>query len=311
LIATRCYETIQVVEIGAGEHTYAVDHDWAQAGKLGLGYTHGIAVDSDDRVYVFNQSPTSVVVFGADGEVVDAWGEEFATGAHGFRLAGGYLFVTDIARGLVAKVATDGEVVFRVGAPARPDIYGDDRPYRPTDVAVAPDGRFFVTDGYGQHWVHAYSAEGELLYSFGGEGSELGCFSQPHGIWVDERGDDPMLYVADRRNERIQVLTLEGVPVRCIEDEIGFICGFHGCGSVLYVPDLHSRVTVLDESDSLLVHLGEDDTLWQLDGWPNRPVNACPEGSFIAPHAVATDSRGDLYVVEWVATGRITKLRRA
>ena len=300
--------------IGSGSHTYLVDHAWGNTPALEVGYTHGVAVDSADRVYLFNQSPKALLVFSPEGEIEAAWGEQYAHGAHGLRLAAidgsEYLFVTDIEHGRVAKHTLGGELVLEVETPDRADIYGDGTRFRPTDVAVAPDGSFFVADGYGAHWVHCYSNEGVLQHSFGGKGSVAGRLHQPHGIWVDERSETPVLYVADRMNERIQVFTLDADLVRIVDEGIGFICGFDCHGHELFVPDLHSRVTVLDENDGVVLHLGRDSDLWQRDGWPRRPTSDCPDGSFVAPHALSVDSQGDVYVVEWVPHGRLSKLWR-
>lgn len=77
----------------------------------------------------------------------------------------------------------------------------------PTDAAVAPDGRIFVADGYGNACVHRFSAAGEHERSWGSVGHAPGCFMTPHAVWVD--ADDRVL-VADRENHRIQLFTMDG-----------------------------------------------------------------------------------------------------
>src|SRR5262249_1009682 len=77
---------------------------------------------------------------------------------------------------------------------------------RPTNVALAPDGTFLITDGYGNARVHRFAADGKLLASWGEPGSGPGQFNLPHGIAVDRQGK---IYVADRENSRIQLSTPE------------------------------------------------------------------------------------------------------
>ena len=77
----------------------------------------------------------------------------------------------------------------------------------PTNLALAPDGVMYVSDGYGNARVHKFSPEGEHLLSWGKPGSGPGEFNLPHGIKVDATGN---VYVADRENSRIQIFSSEG-----------------------------------------------------------------------------------------------------
>lgn len=295
-----------------GNSVYEVNNNWAKLPKnIRLGYTHGVAVDSRDRVYIFNQSEHAVIVLDRDGSLLHSWGAEFAGGAHGMCLSreenGEFLYLTDIERHLVVKTRLDGSILMTLGVPELPGIYDRPDQYRPTDVAVAPNGDFYVSDGYGQSWIHHYRPDGTRVRSWGDKGSGPGQLDCPHGIWVDTRGAEPELYAADRRNHRIQVFTLDGEHIRFITDDIDYPCGFYSFGGELFIPDLHSRVTVLDQEDRLIAHLGEDPAACRKEGWPNRPPSERSPDRFVAPHAVCVDSHGDLYVVEWVPEGRITK----
>jgi hypothetical protein len=78
----------------------------------------------------------------------------------------------------------------------------------------------------------------------------------------------------------------------------------------MYVPDLNSRVTIFDENDRLLTHLGEDQQAYKQAGWPNLPKSFYRIGRFSSPHGLCVDSQGDVYVAEWISDGRLTKLRR-
>src|SRR5438128_4360892 len=77
----------------------------------------------------------------------------------------------------------------------------------PTDIAFAPSGEMFMTDGYGNARVHKFSADGKHLFSWGEPGNAPGQFNLPHGVWIDRRG---RVLIADRENDRVQIFDQEG-----------------------------------------------------------------------------------------------------
>jgi hypothetical protein len=301
--------------IGGGTHTYEVVEGWAKLPDgVETGYTHGVATDSRDRVYIHNQSAHAVIVFDAEGNYLSSWGSDFQEGAHGMRLYREgdteYLYFADYAKHRVVKTTVDGEVIWELGPPKQPGVYTDTDAYRPTEVAVAPNGDVYVCDGYGQSTIHRYSAEGEWIQTWGGAGSEPGRLLCPHGVCVDTRRDPAVLLVADRGNRRVQVFTLDGKHIGFVTKELRQPCGFFLDGEDIVIPDLHARVTILDRDNRLITHLGDNPDVWEQKGWPNVPCAELKTGRFNSPHAACVDSHGDLYVVEWIAQGRITKLRR-
>ncbi|GMU20487.1 MAG: hypothetical protein AMXMBFR13_05840 [Phycisphaerae bacterium] len=306
---------------GRGEHTYELEPNWARLpeGKK-FGNTHGVAEDSQGRMFIHNQSPTgdSVCIFDADGKFIKSWGQQFAAGAHGMTLhkegKEEFLYLAATSLHKIYKTTLDGEVIWEKGAPPLKDVYPDDSKYVPTNIAIAPNGDFYVADGYGQHWIHQYTAKGDHVRSWGGAGKEPGKMSCPHGLWVDTRGDQPLVVVADRANVRLQYFTLDGKHVKFVTENLRHPCHFRIRGKDLLIPDLHGRVTLFDKDNKLIAHLGidSDEEKWDRpEGYPNVPREKRVAGKFISPHDACWDAKGNIYVVEWVPDGRVTKLRRA
>jgi len=79
----------------------------------------------------------------------------------------------------------------------------------------------------------------------------------------------------------------------------------------LFVPELFSRLAILDENDKLITYLGMNEETFNIPGWPNHPKKLIEEGKFNSPHDMAVDKEDNLYVVEWIIGGRITKLKKA
>ncbi|MBI5094973.1 MAG: twin-arginine translocation signal domain-containing protein [Candidatus Hydrogenedentes bacterium] len=301
--------------LGTGAHTYELVENW---GKLPeskkFGYTHGVQEDSQGRIYIHNQSPDSVAIFDPDGKFIKSWGPQYAAGAHGFQLRKEdgveYFYLAATSQHIVAKTTLDGEVVWTLNYPKEAGVYEAPEKFVPTNVAFGPNGDFYVADGYGQAYIHQYNKKAEYIRTWGGNGSEPGKMKCPHGIWLDTRGKEPLLVVADRANIRLQYFTLDGKHVSFVTDELRYPCHFDQRGTDLLIPDLHGRVTIFDKDNKLITHLGDTPGVEKKEGYPNLPHEQRIPGQFISPHAATWDHAGNIYVVEWVSDGRVTKLRR-
>ncbi|HEY3413066.1 MAG TPA: hypothetical protein VGM51_08410 [Armatimonadota bacterium] len=301
--------------IGEGSHRYEWDGAWAKLPDgVALGFTHGVVTDRQDNVYVFNQSKDAMCVFDREGRFMRSWGEQFAKGAHGLFLTpegdDEFLILCDYELSAVFKTTLNGEVVWTITAPPLPEVYQTPDMFFPTDACVAPNGDVYVFDGYGQGWVHQYTHDARYIRSWDGSAGAAGKMQCPHGGWVDTRGPEPLLMVADRGNNRIQVFGLDGGYHSVITDELRFPCCFYQDGGEMIVPDLHARVSIFDERNRLITHLGDTPGAWDHPNWPDIPHAERHDGHFLTPHAACVDSRGDMYVVEFIPDGRLTKLIR-
>lgn len=308
------------MRIGTGQHTYEWIDNWARipdtpSGREN-GRTHGVVVSEGGDILIFNQANPGILVFDAGGKLKNAWGDRFG-GAHGMTLVKEgdteYLWLTDQFSAEVVKTTLDGKTVLNIARPDHPAYTKLN--YAPTWVAVNEErfggnGDVWVTDGYGSNYVHRYDKSGRYLGSINGEEGKTGAFSCPHGIWVDTRKSVPELYVADRSNRRIQVYDVEGRYKRAFgADFLTSPDGFITHGEFLMMPELFSRVTVLDANDKLVCYLGPNEDIVKVKGWPNLPDHLRP-GLFNSPHGMAADKAGNLYVVEWIVGGRITQLAK-
>ena len=68
-------------------------------------------------------------------------------------------------------------------------------------------------------------------------------------------------------------------------------------------------MTIFDKNNQLVTHLGDNPGVEKIKGYPNLPKETWQADKFISPHSACWDKRGDLYVVEWIRIGRITKLK--
>jgi DNA-binding beta-propeller fold protein YncE len=241
--------------LGSGEHRYRIVENWA---KLPEGWqltdVASVAVDSKDRVYVFNRGEHPVVVLDRDGNFITSWGEGLFGRAHGLHIdADDHLYCTDDGDHTVRKCTTDGKVLLTIG---------------------------------------------RLIKSWGEPGTDPGQFNIVHNIATDVDG---WVYVADRENHRVQVFDGNG-KYETQWNNLHRPCALHCCGGRhpnfiigelgpglpvnLKVPNLGPRLTIVDAKGNRVARLG---------GEHGPGLEA---GKFLAPHGLALDSKGDIYVGE-------------
>ncbi len=308
------------VMLGTKDHRYRWVPGWLKLPEgMKLGNTHGcVAVDSKGRVYFNTDSEHAVVVVNPDGTVANSWGAEWKGGLHGMCLtkeADGkeYLYLAHIGRHMAAKTTLDGEVLWTLPWPKASGKYESEGQYKPTGIAVAPDGRIFVADGYGQSWVHRYSKDREYLGSFGGLGAEPGQMRTPHGVVIETIGDTSYVVVCDRANRRVQRFDLDGNLVRSEAPKLQRPCSGVFTAGILAVAELGGGVALLglDENGErqFIDRLGENPEPSRR-GQNGVPVEQWAAGQFLSPHGVGADAEGNLFVLDWNRNGRVSKLER-
>ncbi len=306
--------------VGAGDFQYRPVPGWeTMPDNWKFVDVAGIAVDSQDRLFVFNRGGHPIIVFDRDGNFLSSWGEGDFVRPHGLHIGSDdMVYATDDNGHTVRKYTPEGELVMALGDGTPSDTGMRDFDYRqithggdpfryPTNIALTPDGSIYVTDGYGNARVHKFSAEGELQLSWGGPGEGPGEFNLPHGIALDSAG---RVYVADRENSRVQIFSAQGEfitewthlsrPMQVFIDsadnvfvaEVGRKAGLFPWQEAGPNPS-GGRVTVLTTDGEIVTRWGNGDN-------PGTP------GDFFAPHDICVDSEGSIYVGEvvWAAGGR-------
>lgn len=283
---------------GAGKYTYEVVEDWA---KLPDGWTFGwipaVAVDSQDRVFVYSRSEHPLVLFDREGNFLEEWGADILQDAHGLYIDGeDNLFCTERNTHCVYKFDRTGKLLMTLGTPGQEGA-SDGEPFRlPTDVGIASTGEIFVSDGYGNARVHKYSADGKLIKSWGSWGDGPSQFGLSHCVRVD-RYD--RVWVCDRENNRIEFFDLEGNFTGewtglAHPDTIFFDVD----EDVVYVAELDQQVSIFDFNHNLLAQ------------WGGRQPSEKPGEFRACPHGIWVDSHGDLYVGEVQTDGHLQKFAR-
>jgi hypothetical protein len=323
--------------LGEGAYKYEASHEWGELpARIKWGNTHGVVEDSQGRIYVHHtvhatsDSADSIVVFDEKGKFVRSWGKGLRGVAHGLHIGkegrDEFLYLTANAanprmspqpemQAVVLKTTLGGEIVWKIEGPPRdaeayrPAADGTPVRYNPTNVAIAPNGDVYVGDGYGSSFVNQYNSKGEYIRTFGGRGAEPGKLNEPHGIWMDTRAAAPVLVVADRRNNRLQRFTLDGKHIDFVP---GFRlpCHFAEHQGTVVVPDLQGRVTLMDRQNAIVAHLGDSGDTSGKYPLRTQPREQFIPGQFICPHGACFDHDGNIFVVEWVEVGRVTKLRK-
>ena len=270
--------------VALGEQLYCVERPFFD--HKGAGGVSDVAVDEAGLIHVLIRTDClvtpqtdAVVSLSADGREIGRWGGALIKDAH--MLAAG-------PDGRIAIVDRDAHEIVICKDGKRISALGQrDRPLspfnHPTDLAFAPDGTFYVSDGYANHKIHRFGATGEYLGSFGEYGSAPGAFITPHALWVQPDGS---LVVVDRENDRLQHFDPEG---GLLDIWTGFVKPLDVWGDkdgTLYVTDLVPALTKLAPDGTRLGRC--------------RPV-------LNAAHGICGDGHGALYLAE-PSPSRVTKL---
>ncbi len=313
--------------------SYELVKDWPNFPEdFALGMPTGLGIDSDNNIVVFHragrpwsfptpedkiENNTILTIDNETGEVLKSWGADIFLMPHGLEVdQENNIWVTDTGLQQILKFNSDGELLMTLG---EANVLGNDSSHfsLPTDVAVAPDGSFYVSDGYGNSRVVKFSKDGSFLFEWGKNlfawgkngsdrklniGDKEGEFYIPHGIDLDKKGN---VYVADRENNRIQKFDAEGNFIISWQNELAD--QFYS----LVIDHKNERLFGIDNlapNDS--IPHGSDIFRFDLD--LNLELQFGRTGFYDGPickyHDIAIDNEGNIFVGDLI-NNKIQKFR--
>jgi peptidylamidoglycolate lyase len=299
--------------------SYEEVKDWPRLPpSVHLGECAGVAVDANGHVFIFHRpgrgfepaatdkltEPAVLEVDADTGALIKAWGANTFLVPHGITIdAANDVFLTDVGLQQVFKFSHDGALLLALGEP-RVGAWDGKHFNQPTDIAIRPDGTFYVSDGYVNSRVAIFDRGGTEIREWGRKGSGPGEFSNPHGLTFVPGATDVL--VADRENSRLQLFDKDGAFKRQWTGAKDaqttgrvFAVAADAAGSFFVAirradyDTQHTGVVKLDRDWRIVDSIGF--------GQPGDPV-------FNAVHDLALGKDGAIYVAE-TRTKRVVKLR--
>ncbi|MEE2884805.1 MAG: hypothetical protein VX701_03830 [Chloroflexota bacterium] len=334
--------------IGEGNYRYEWSDTWANIpnpSSAKTGWSHnGVVVTEQGKIITLHHGDLVMLEYNNHGTVERSWqlgleeaheivlvkerDSEFLWIADNGRKRSpetGYEYpnVEGLIEGKVVKTTLYGDIILELPTPSILPYKSSD--YMPTSVAVNQEvnggnGDIWVSDGYGQNYVHRYDKQGKYLSSINGEEGQLNRFNCPHSVFWDTRKQDHELLIADRGNGYVQVYDADGKFKRGFGfDYLSSPSGFALDGDNLIITELRARLTIVDMEDRLVSYLGDNEQVCNLPGWPNAiddsgntvATQNLKTGKFNSPHGIAVDAQRNIYVSEWLIGGRLVKLTKS
>lgn len=290
--------------MGQGAFRYRPIVGWGRLdrAKVPVEDCHAITENRAGQIVVLtNDKRNNIVTYAKDGSFVAKREDRFPA-AHALEFRADprgdeLLWITDHQTSTIALLTPDGREVKRIDASALAAKYPDLSKYHATNVAVLKDGDFFISDGYGSHFIHHFDPDWKYIETFGGAGAAPENLKQPHAVWVDTRKGREELLVCDRANALLKWFSPRGELLRTVAvpgsqpSNIAPMANGH-----IAIASLNAMILILDANDRVVSVVGGEPPVYEGDTL-QRMVNA--NGVFNHPHDVYVDEAGALYVAQW------------
>ncbi len=303
--------------IGHGDFKYRVNREWGNLNPSDypVNDCHEMIMDSRKRIFLLTNEPrNNILIYDKSGKLLNSWTLNLS-GAHGLTLHNEngteYLYITDIILGEVYKTTLDGKILLTIKHPRFIGQYTDCEKFKPTETCIGPAGDIYIADGYGSQYITQYTATGEFIRKFGGDGGGDDKFKTAHGIALDTRDkSNPVLMCTERTKNCFKRFSLDGKFLENIYMPGAYVCRpvFDGenmyagvCWSALkhhYLTPESGFVTILNGENKVVSNPGGTRPKY-IDGDLDLMVQDKP--IFKHCHDVCVDDDKNVYVAQWNA----------
>lgn len=277
-----------------------IDENWPEIPESAI-FGSAVDVDSHGHIFVlhragreweepFPETPIdepTVFMFAANGKLLGKWGAGQFVMPHGLSVdPDDNIWVTDVGREQVFRFSHGGTqqlVLGERGVAGRDEIHFG----QPTDIAFI-DNRVLVSDGYVNSRILVFDRQGNFIEEWGEKGQDAGEFELPHSISADAE----RIYVADRENARVQILSFEGEPLGEF--------GTDQTGHPYAVKPIGSGYVLVIEGRDILDRLGAIGRIYRADGSLERvfDIGVDPRTGTSLGYDVAIGPDGNVYMVD-------------
>lgn len=300
--------------LGQGEHRYRVVSGWGVLDdKTPVKNCHGIVCTDDGHIILLtDETKNNFLVYDSAGKLQHKWGTAWP-GAHGLSLVKRdgreMLYFTDLQRHRIFLSTLTGEVQQEWAWPQHTGKYDKEDDYRPSWTLHAPDGSFFVLDGYGRDYIAHYSAEGKFVKQFGGAEGGIVHWG-PHGGMMDDRDPaSPALLIAMSDQQHLLRLDMNGKKLSQHDLPGGNPRQIRRSGKNFYVAHLGDNwpkdqncrgfVSVLDENLKVVSNIAGSAPVYG-DDKKLQPMKHTQD-IFRHPHDLCVGKDGSLYVAQFAS----------
>jgi|TARA_B110000914_G_scaffold132444_1_gene115737 peptidylamidoglycolate lyase len=297
--------------IGHGDFKFEINKNWGvqNSNTYPIDHCHEMVIDSKNRIILTTtHAKNNILIYDRSGKVLDSWTLNYP-GAHGLSIVdqGGeeFLFITDPDSNRVCKTTLKGEKLLELSYPKEIKAYTSASQFKPTEIAIAENGDFYVADGYGLDYIIQYDNKGNYVHHFGGHGEGNDLFDCCHGITIDSRDkSNPTLLISSRSKNEFKRFSLDGKWIETIKLPGCYVCrpvikGEYLLFAVIVTKDwgvYDGMLAVLDNNNKVVSFPGGSFPSY-LDQTLVKPEY--DQVSFRNPHDVCVDDDWNLYVPQW------------